>query len=68
MGCYGYANRIKINNIFVFVVFSFVQLRMKVNINVPVATIEYYFSTFMSPWLNSKINYQANNQTEETAY
>lgn len=44
MGYYGHDYRIKINNeIFEFVFFGFAQLRMNVNLKVPVTTIEHYF-------------------------
>lgn len=44
MGYYGHDYRIKINHdIFEFVFFGFAQLRMNVNLKVPVTTIEHYF-------------------------
>lgn len=45
MGYNGHDYRIKINNrMFVFVFFGFAQLRMNVNLKVPVTTIEHFFS------------------------
>lgn len=52
-----------------FVFFGFAQLRMNVNLKVPVTTIEhYFFSPPMDSWWSRKINDQTKKHTEKTAY